>query len=724
MRQGVGNVFLRVKDRLLIAFLMVSLTAMPAWGQENIAVGTWRTHGNYSQISQLVGADGTVFALGESSLFFVSKATPNPSPLGKAEGLYAQSFRRMAYDPQSKTLVLAYADGTLELINETRIQRINDLKNNPLILQKQINRLFLKGDTAWIAGDFGVASISIQEGFIRQAFFNLGPSGSSLPILDIVVLDQEIYILTENGLYYGSLDANLNDFSLWQRVPLPGLPSMEELHVSGGICYLVGADRQLYELSNQVAEWVVGTSEITGTKPTPEGLIFHMGGLFYRLHIDGSLQPTGFGTEDPFTDYLLFDDALYLAIPGEGLVKMPETSRLTPSGIRGNRPTFYSAGGQTVAFERSTNFLDVFATGSWHPVETTETLTSLAHIVGTWYVGTQQGLYQWTGETLRPVTDPLLPPNQPIEALASDRRGNLYAFVQGPQSNLTVLDPDGQAIALQISGLQAPKKILVDGNDNLWILEDSRPGRNLRVVHLQNGLDRTLGNTQDQGGLPSNTVQDIFLDNADNLWVATTQGLGYFFNASLVTQNTALNAVLPIFQNRQVLANTSVTQVLTAPDRSIWAGTSNQGIWQFSQNFTELLQHFTPENSLLPDLGIRSMALNEASGELFVGTDRGAVSYRSGAILASERLENLKIYPNPVRANFGGVLSIEGLTDFATLKISHSSGRVVASMQVAGGKVTWNLRRSDGTRISPGIYLVYVLDEAGNERLAGKFLVM
>lgn len=724
MRQGAGNAFLRTRNRLLTTCLMGYLSLQLAWGQENIAVGSWRVHGNFTQIGQLVGAEGTLFALGESGLFFFSEATPLPSPLGKAEGLYAQSFRQMAYDPLSKTLVLAYEDGTLELIRETRIQRINDLKNNPLILRKQINRLFITGDTAWIAGDFGVASISIREGFVKQSFLNLGPSGSPIPVLDIAVLDQKVYILTESGLRYGHLDANLNDFNQWRNLALPGSPIMVELHVTRGILYLVGADSQLYQLTDQLTEWVVGTSNISGAKVTPEGLAFLMEGHFYILTKEGNIQPTGFGTEELFTDYLLLGDELFLAIPGKGLLKMPEGRSLTPNGIRANEPTFYAAGGQTLSYERSTNFLDVFTEGSWKAVEAAANLTGVALAGDTWYIGTQQGLFRWSEENLSPLLHPLLPANRPVEALASDRKGSLYAFVEGTQSNLTVFDPDGQVHAQHISGLLRPKKLLVDRNENLWILEEAGQGRNLRVVNLQNGLNRTFGNTPDQGGLPSNTVQDVFLDREDNLWVASAQGLAYFFNASYITQNTAVNAVLPIFQNRQVLANTSITQVIAAPDRSIWAGTATQGIWHFSENFTELLQHFTPANSLLPNHGIRSMALNEATGEIFIGTDRGAVSFRSGAMQASETLETLKVYPNPVHANFGGVLSIEGLTDFATLKISHSSGRVVTSMQVAGGKVTWDLRRGDGTRISPGVYLVYVLDKAGRERLAGKFLVM
>ncbi|WP_209332645.1 two-component regulator propeller domain-containing protein [Lunatimonas salinarum] len=721
MRQGAGNAFLRTCNRVVIACLSALLGLSPAWCQENIAVGSWRSHGNYTQISQLAGAAGTVFALAESSLFFFSDATPVPTPLGKADGLHAQSFSRMAYEPQSKTLVVAYADGTLELIAETRIQRINDLKNNPLILRKQVNQLFITGDTVWIAGDFGVASLSIKEAFIQRAFLNIG---SSLPVLDIAVIDTGIYLLTENGLYYGDQRTNLNDFNQWQSVSLPGLSVIRELHVSDGVLFLVGADRQLYQLTGQIAEWVVGASDITGVKVTEKGLVFHMDNLFYKLNLATGIQPTEFRTDDTFTDFLLFDNALFLATPGKGLLKMPEGRTLSPNGIRTNQPIFYSSGREMIAYEPSSDVLDAFIEGRWHAIETEEILTSVSNARETLYLGTLKGLFQWSSGELTQITHPLLPQNRPIEALASSRRGSLYALVKGPQSNLTILDPSGQTITQQIPGIDAPKKLLIDRSENLWILEHSTTGRNLRVVNKENGLDRTLGNTLNQGGLPANTVQDIFLDQEDNLWVATTQGLGYIFNAASIDQNTGLNAVLPIFQNRQVLANTSISQLIVAPDRSIWAGTTNQGLWHFSENFTELLHHFTPENSLLPSSGIYSMALNQLSGELFIGTDRGAVSFRSGAMQASERLESLKIYPNPVHASFGGLLSIEGLTDFATLKISHSSGRMVASMQAAGGKVTWNLRLSDGTRISAGVYLVYVVDESGKERLAGKFLIM
>jgi hypothetical protein len=69
-------------------------------------------------------------------------------------------------------------------------------------------------------------------------------------------------------------------------------------------------------------------------------------------------------------------------------------------------------------------------------------------------------------------------------------------------------------------------------------------------------------------------------------------------------------------------------------------------------------------------------------------------------------------------------LSIEGLTDFSSIKITTAAGRVVYSAQVRGGKATWNILEGLGGRPGPGVYLVYVIDSVGQERIAGKFLVL
>jgi hypothetical protein len=725
MKQGAESAFLSRLTKALGFCFLAAVGQQNAFCQGDIPVGTWRLHGNFTQPIQLSGAGKTVFTLGENSLFFVSEASPTPTPLGYQDGLYGQAKSRIAYHSPTKTLVLTYEDGTLEMIGQSRIRRINDLKNNELITGKRINQIVLFGDTAWLAAEFGIAALSLSDGFVKRSFLNLGANGSALSITGIAITNSGIYALSEQGLLFGDQNANLNDFKQWKRLTLSATTGFKEIHAIGETLYLVGNDQQIYQWTEKKAEWVAGTFGVNTAKTMNDRLIFRMENQFYEINESGNLQPIPFTTALPLIDFHLAGESMYLAVPGVGLWRLPESASLTPNGIASKSPIFYSAGDNVYAFDRWDRLLDHFDQGKWHAYKTTEGITSVAQASGTLFLGAQNGLFRFVGNEFEEVNLSPLPPNSGVQAMTTDSQGNLYLVTEGANPQLALLESSGAFRTLGISGLGRVDKIVVDGSGNSWLMGLPRGGaRNLRVVNPSSGLDRTIGNTFGQGGLPSNTVQDIFLDSDQNLWVATTQGLGYFFNTRLLTQTASLDALLPIFQNRQVLANTSVTQLVVAPDRSVWAGTARQGLWHFSEGFEEILHHFTPANSPLPSLSVHSLSLNQRTGELFISTDRGGVSFRAGAIQPSEKLKNIKIYPNPVHAGFSGVLSIEGLTDFAALKISHSSGRVVHTVRVAGGKITWDMRTDEGNRLTPGVYIVYVLDEEGKERAAGKFLIM
>ena len=66
----------------------------------------------------------------------------------------------------------------------------------------------------------------------------------------------------------------------------------------------------------------------------------------------------------------------------------------------------------------------------------------------------------------------------------------------------------------------------------------------------------------------------------------------------------------------------------------------------------ETVEHFTTENSLLPSDNVLSIAIHESTGEVFIGTSRGLVSYMSDAVKPEADFNNLYAYPNPVSQIF------------------------------------------------------------------------
>ena len=111
---------------------------------------------------------------------------------------------------------------------------------------------------------------------------------------------------------------------------------------------------------------------------------------------------------------------------------------------------------------------------------------------------------------------------------------------------------------------------------------------------------------------------------------------------------------------------------------------------------------------------------------MFIGTDKGIVCYRSDATRPEEKLEKgiIHAYPNPVRPNYNGNISIVGLTDECNVKIVDSSGYLINEGYSNGGMYSWNGRNKKGEKVSSGVYHVLLYDKDGKEGEVTKIVVV
>ena len=154
-----------------------------------------------------------------------------------------------------------------------------------------------------------------------------------------------------------------------------------------------------------------------------------------------------------------------------------------------------------------------------------------------------------------------------------------------------------------------------------------------------------------------------------------------------------------------------------------WIGTANSGLYLVSADGQQTIHHFTVDNSPLPSNSILSLAIHPISGEVFIGTGDGLVSYRSDASEASENFSGIYAYPNPVRPNFGGVITIAGLMDNTVVYIIDSGGNLVCKTRSNGGIATWNAKNARGQRVATGVYTVLCNTADGQNHAVTKILV-
>ena len=60
----------------------------------------------------------------------------------------------------------------------------------------------------------------------------------------------------------------------------------------------------------------------------------------------------------------------------------------------------------------------------------------------------------------------------------------------------------------------------------------------------------------------------------------------------------------------------------------------------------------------------------------------------------------------------------------ALVKITTVDGAFVTQLLAEGGQAVWDCTTVDGTKVRPGVYLIFVSTREGGERYATKILVM
>lgn len=120
-------------------------------------------------------------------------------------------------------------------------------------------------------------------------------------------------------------------------------------------------------------------------------------------------------------------------------------------------------------------------------------------------------------------------------------------------------------------------------------------------------------NVDREHGLPSNTVNAVFQDNASRIWIATREG------AALLSPS--LNAVEKSFTLADGLLNTNVKSMLQDSRGNIWLAT-NQGMACFNSADGSLSVYQRAFGSDLPAMTDNSGSRN-AVGQLVFGSLNG-----------------------------------------------------------------------------------------------------
>ena len=100
------------------------------------------------------------------------------------------------------------------------------------------------------------------------------------------------------------------------------------------------------------------------------------------------------------------------------------------------------------------------------------------------------------------------------------------------------------------------------------------------------------------------------------------------------------------------------------------------------------------------------------------------LSVREIATAGSSGFENVYAFPNPVREDFEGNITITGLVSNTRIKITDVSGNLVYETLSEGGQASWDLTTYQGRKVTTGVYLVFCSDDNGKRSAVTKILVV
>lgn len=261
------------------------------------------------------------------------------------------------------------------------------------------------------------------------------------------------------------------------------------------------------------------------------------------------------------------------------------------------------------------------------------------------------------------------------------------------------------------SNMWKSKLAIIDTNGTLTDISDDR----VAIVSTYNDQD---GKNFDIGYI--NSIKE---DNG-KYWLATNVGVGLINNIKAAfSGNVVVNRVKVPRNDGTNLADylldgLCINDIAIDGANRKWFGSSTSGLYLTSSEGSEILEHFSTENSLLTSDEITSVACSTDDNRVFIGTKKGTLVYESDAAPAQNDYSDVYAYPNPVRPDYSGHITVAGLMDNSLVKITDSMGNLIYSGRSTGGMFVWDGLNSDGSRVNTGVYYVFA-SQNENDKSSG-----
>ncbi|MBS2096942.1 type IX secretion system anionic LPS delivery protein PorZ [Carboxylicivirga linearis] len=345
-----------------------------------------------------------------------------------------------------------------------------------------------------------------------------------------------------------------------------------------------------------------------------------------------------------------------------------------------------------------------------------------------------------------------------IGGIATDSQGNLWMSNSEVSEGIVVRE--GQDTSKwhsftyeTLNNLHSTDKFLISKDDYLWVIIPRTDRKGLFVLNT-NGTLLDESDDQYRGALSSSVESDsrnvgqlkiwdespkeitkqiycIAEDKNGYIWLGTDKGVVVYYRPwAIFSENYPIASRIKVPRNDgtnqadYLLENENVTCIEVDGANRKWIGTQNSGLFLVSDDGITTYEIFNTDNSPLPSDYVRDVAIDPQSGEVFIATNKGIVSYKGKATEGEGTLNSVYAFPNPVREDFSGEITITGLVKDSNIKITTVSGKLVYETRSLGGRAYWNGRNFNGEKVKSGVYIAYISAEDGTEVQTTKIMIV
>jgi hypothetical protein len=567
---------------------------------------------------------------------------------------------------------------------------IPDIYNKSMSGSKTVNAITISSQYAYLATDFGIVKLDMSNSVISDTYF-------MNTVYKVAIQGSNIYakaLLSDGatvGVKVGNTSNNLLDSNNWQV--------SSDYTVSSSIF-----DEDKTDYNNNIT--MLNTLNPGGPKKDTfyytkfkNGTLYTVGGQFSYAssvyNVDGCVQSYKDGNWTIFEDSLNkktgfeYKDITCVDVYGDRVIASGRTG-MYEFNTQGKYVTYYNQSNTTVL-----KGVDPAASGK--PAGQDYTL---------------------------------------VLGIAYDKSGNLWALnSQALNTGLLCFATDGSQTDYSTSTIKISTGISLfymthpffDSRELLWWGNEF--DANPYILCYQPSSNTLLRYKIDDEEV--NRITCSAEDQDGNIIIGTNVG-PYFISNSYVGQSsvTFSQPIIPRNDGTNLgdylLDGTYITSIVVDGAGRKWFGTNSQGVYLISKDNMTQIHHFTKENSGLISNVINSISVNSTTGEVYIATQDGLCSYMGDATDAATTMDNSSVYayPNPVKPDFTGNITVVGLTLDADVKITTATGYLVKEGRSNGGTFIWDGTDRYGKKVVSGIYDVITATSDGNKGTVCKVAIV